>query len=856
MGFGGPEMMSAALMIADKAAEDGDDELAATTMDLLEMMMRNFPRLVHVVLSDILKLYAELGRGSASNATTTLRTRLLKLAEMSGAEVAKANWSKGNKAKAVDETSASEFTADMERVLFKDGNVQEAKHAVRLLSRMVQKTSSSPDSVSSSPSSGGKSKNPTSMETVERVAATIASPKQLKVENKRLLVFLHGLREVAKNFSEVFQNHALKVRKFVLSKVVLKISAQEGKGKSSKKQGFSEDCLRLCAALKLLSYDLSPGDKISDIIDEKDIDEEEDDTFVKGTVVDLLFNILDEEVPGDRSLSSSEMVQVRRVAACALLRIGAHFDFTPAQWHTLGWTMQDSEDRVRLKFMRTVAEAVKEVRVPLRFIAYMVLASGESEGVEKKNATESLLSAIKRLRQEHIKRMSALSEDSILDEGVSVMEASMMMDDGLDEERRILNTSLMPEYVLPYVVHLLAHHPDFPSSKTDVGRIKVCERNLKALLDPLIASLGHEADNISFLLQMFSKMVEHQDCLDGDTFRIHLIASIGKKALKKMIKSPESIKPYPGTIYLPTNLFVPRIADEEDKDEDMGGLNSGDESGKRAKSFPSPSDTWGSPIAPASDSTSRSNTKSRKRTSASSSKSKKSRLQDLLSSDDEEKDDDEEEVDEDEMEELVDMRIGGLGSPDNGRRNQPRGAKKGVEYLVKWSGKPASASTWEPVANISDKSLIVDFEKRSKAIEDAMAEQEELKSPKRARSSGGSRSKHVNQEEDDEAEEEDEESPNKSTNSSRSTKRGRRAKSPPPTAPSDEEQVEQEEPPAKATNKNTKLPKKSPKKKATKQTKPTPSKSPKGSKRAVEAAESSDSEEEVETLSRRRKGRR
>jgi hypothetical protein len=37
-------------------------------------------------------------------------------------------------------------------------------------------------------------------------------------------------------------------------------------------------------------------------------------------------------------------------------------------------------------------------------------------------------------------------------------------------------TAMMPEYALPYVLHLLAHHPDFPSSDADTARARHIQR--------------------------------------------------------------------------------------------------------------------------------------------------------------------------------------------------------------------------------------------------------------------------------------------------------------------------------------------------------------------------------------------
>jgi hypothetical protein len=39
-----------------------------------------------------------------------------------------------------------------------------------------------------------------------------------------------------------------------------------------------------------------------------------------------------------------------------------------------------------------------------------------------------------------------------------------------------VTTALMPEYVLPYLLHLLAHFPDFPSGPDDSMRWKAIHK--------------------------------------------------------------------------------------------------------------------------------------------------------------------------------------------------------------------------------------------------------------------------------------------------------------------------------------------------------------------------------------------
>ncbi|CAN0474523.1 unnamed protein product, partial [Laminaria digitata] len=90
----------------------------------------------------------------------------------------------------------------------------------------------------------------------------------------------------------------------------------------------------------------------------------------------------------------------------------------------------------------------------------------------------------------------------------------------------------MPEYVVPYAIHLLAHHPDFPVNKAsrDPGftragrrlRMKNLQRYLEFLLDPLVGGHGGEADNLSLLLQMLDTITtSYEDALEPSSTRVH-----------------------------------------------------------------------------------------------------------------------------------------------------------------------------------------------------------------------------------------------------------------------------------------------------------------------------------------------
>ncbi|CAM9808961.1 unnamed protein product, partial [Discosporangium mesarthrocarpum] len=103
----------------------------------------------------------------------------------------------------------------------------------------------------------------------------------------------------------------------------------------------------------------------------------------------------------------------------------------------------------------------------------------------RNDARVALRAAVFRLRRSHGRALARVTAaTNAQEEGLGVGSVAL---GGPGAGAGALASS-MPEYVLPYVVHLLAHHPNFPIDKDDKPRLKNLQRHLCFVLEPLIDS--------------------------------------------------------------------------------------------------------------------------------------------------------------------------------------------------------------------------------------------------------------------------------------------------------------------------------------------------------------------------------
>ena len=133
----------------------------------------------------------------------------------------------------------------------------------------------------------------------------------------------------------------------------------------------------------------------------------------------------------------------------------------------------------------------------------------------------------------------------------------------------------MPESILPYVLHLLSYHPDFPvtaeiQDENDKKRLKNITKNLRMIIDILMNSLKDVSSNLSYLLKQANMISQnYQDATDPNNIGLHFVTILTTKILSEKIKVVENILAHPQDVFLPIELFEIR----KNKLEGLGGVD-------------------------------------------------------------------------------------------------------------------------------------------------------------------------------------------------------------------------------------------------------------------------------------------
>ncbi|TKS68147.1 Sister chromatid cohesion protein PDS5 -like protein A [Collichthys lucidus] len=176
-----------------------------------------------------------------------------------------------------------------------------------------------------------------------------------------------------------------------------------------------------------------------------------------------------------KKISKSDMSRLRLAAGGAIMKLAQepcyHDIITPEQFQLCGLVINDECYQVRQIFAQKLHLALVKLMLPLEYLAVFALCAKDPVKERRAHARQCLLKNIS-VRREYIKQ-NPLAQEKLV--------------------------SLLPEYVVPYMIHLLAHDPDFtkPHEYEQLKDIKEC---LWFMLEVLMTK--NENNSHAFLRKM------------------------------------------------------------------------------------------------------------------------------------------------------------------------------------------------------------------------------------------------------------------------------------------------------------------------------------------------------------------
>ncbi|XP_041130830.1 sister chromatid cohesion protein PDS5 homolog A-like isoform X2 [Polyodon spathula] len=233
-----------------------------------------------------------------------------------------------------------------------------------------------------------------------------------------------------------------------------------------------------------------------------------------------------------KKISKSDMSRLRLAAGGAIMKLSQepcyHDIITPEQFQLSALVINDECYQVRQIFAQKVHVALVKLQLPLEYMGIFSLCAKDPVKERRAHARQCLLKNIS-IRREYIKQ-NPVAHEKLL--------------------------SLLPEYVVPYMIHLLAHDPDFtkPQDFEQLRDIKEC---LWFMLEVLMTK--NENNSHAFLKKMVDNIKQTKDAQAPDdpktNEKLYIVCDIALFVIVN--KSTTSLLESPKDPVLPTKFFTP-----------------------------------------------------------------------------------------------------------------------------------------------------------------------------------------------------------------------------------------------------------------------------------------------------------
>ncbi|KAH0616241.1 hypothetical protein JD844_027214 [Phrynosoma platyrhinos] len=190
-----------------------------------------------------------------------------------------------------------------------------------------------------------------------------------------------------------------------------------------------------------------------------------------------------------KRISKSDMSRLRLAAGGAIMKLAQepcyHEIITPEQFQLCALVINDECYQVRQIFAQKLHKALVKLLLPLEYMAIFALCAKDPVKERRAHARQCLLKNIS-IRREYIKQ-NPMANEKLL--------------------------SLLPEYVVPYMIHLLAHDPDFTKPQ-DVDQLRDIKECLWFMLEVLMTK--NENNSHAFMKKMTESIKLTRDAQSPD----------------------------------------------------------------------------------------------------------------------------------------------------------------------------------------------------------------------------------------------------------------------------------------------------------------------------------------------------
>ncbi|XP_033513632.1 sister chromatid cohesion protein PDS5 homolog B isoform X8 [Nicotiana tomentosiformis] len=257
-------------------------------------------------------------------------------------------------------------------------------------------------------------------------------------------------------------------------------------------------------------------------------------------LLDIILEMLQKGDFYDGSISSSDSdkAHIRLAAAKSVLQLSRRWDslISPQLFRYTVLTAKDNSPLVQRLFVKKVQKLLKEHKIPCRYACAFPFAATDSP---------------EDLQQMSLKYM----EEFVQEYGNTARINQISTMPG--------HVTGLPVYVVVFLIHILAHDPNFPSA--DHHDANFCAQ----FFSPLVFSLQALVDcycsdgtadliskSISYLRSIFHAIKKTEDAVDAQiTPKLHVLSDIGISLLDAIGNTSVSRSHIPGLILLPSSLY-------------------------------------------------------------------------------------------------------------------------------------------------------------------------------------------------------------------------------------------------------------------------------------------------------------